>query len=297
MATGTALFDADIARDLLQKACGTVGLDAAEAELVRLGENGIYRLPGGIIVRVGRSVDNLSEARREVGLATWLCAQGVPTAPPIKVEQPVEVDGHPVTFWEEIPGPLQRGTTVDMAHVLKQLHQLQPPVELDVPPLVPFQRISNRIDAAPIDESIRMTLRSVLNELQGIWPGVVLDDQVLLHGDAHTSNLLRGTDGRLALIDLETSCVGPREWDLTLTATYATSLGWVSAEEYQAFVAVYGYDVTTSQAWPVLRRVRELRMTAWLAQKAAESTERAAEVRHRVACLVDDDLPRHWSRT
>lgn len=36
-------------------------------------------------------------------------------------------------------------------------------------------------------------------------------------------------------------------------------------------------------------------MTAWIAMHSAESDQVAAEVEHRVACLIDPDLPRHWT--
>lgn len=297
MPTATALFDADIARELLDAACEKVGLSSADAELIRLGENGVFRLASAVVARVGRAPDSLSAARREVELAVWLCTAGVPVGPPANVmDQPVEVDGHPVTFWVEIPGPLSRGSVGDMAAVLRQLHPLRPPAELGIRSLEPFHRLAERIDTSPIDEATRHALRHVLAELQVSWTDIGLDTSATLHGDAHTSNLVRGSDGRLALIDLETCCLGPAEWDLALTATYATSLGWVSTDDYADFVRTYGADVTESPAWPQLRRIRELRMTAWLAQKASESTATATEVKHRVACLLDPDLPRRWSR-
>jgi Phosphotransferase enzyme family len=297
MPTATAMFTADVARELLDAACEKAGLSSAGAELIRLGENGIFRLPDAVVARVGRAPNNLVATRREVELASWLCAAGVPAGPPARVvDQPVEMHGHPVTFWVEIPGPLSRGSVVDMAAVLRQMHPLRPPAELGVKSLQPFHRLAERIETSPIDEATRANLRAVLVELQDRWTDASLDSSATLHGDAHTSNLVRGSDGRLALIDLETCCIGPAEWDLALTATYATSLGWVSRADYADFVRVYGADVTASPAWPLLRRVRELRMTAWLAQKAGESAETAVEVKHRVACLLDPDLPRRWSR-
>jgi hypothetical protein len=78
-------------------------------------------------------------------------------------------------------------------------------------------------------------------------------------------------------------------------ATYATSLGWLPAEDYAAFVEAYGYDVTRAPAFDLLRAVRELRMTSWIAQKAAESPAMAAQVSHRIATLADPGLPRHWA--
>ena len=99
----------------------------------------------------------------------------------------------------------------------------------------------------------------------------------------------------MALVDLEDACLGPREWDLAMMGTYAKSLGWIDPATYAEFVAVYGYDVTTSPSFPTLRRIRELRMTSWMAQLATDPAV-AAQLEHRVECLLDDDMPRRWSR-
>jgi hypothetical protein len=98
------------------------------------------------------------------------------------------------------------------------------------------------------------------------------------------------------LVDFDSASTGPREWDLVPTALQASSLGWISRAEYDGFVAAYGgFDVMSSPAFPLLSRMRELRITAWSAMHAAESGEMAAEVSHRIACLADPGLPRHWS--
>src|SRR4030095_10223131 len=78
-----------------------------------------------------------------------------------------------------------------------------------------------------------------------------------VHGDANIGNLLHDDDGRPVLIDLDGCAVGPREWDLVLTAMYFDSYGWHSADEYEEFVKVYGFDVMTWRGYPVLRDVRE----------------------------------------
>lgn len=45
------------------------------------------------------------------------------------------------------------------------------------------------------------------------------------------------------LIDLDGFAIGPREWDLVLTAIYYDCFGWHTREEYEEFVRVYGFDV------------------------------------------------------
>ncbi|GAA4736690.1 phosphotransferase family protein [Phytohabitans rumicis] len=118
--------------------------------------------------------------------------------------------------------------------------------------------------------------------------------EAVLHGDAHMDNLLRTADGRLVFVDLETVAIGPPEWDLTLTALYH-ECGWFSADEYGGFVDAYGYDVRTSGAWSVLRGIRMLRMTTWLAQSAADHPEREVQLRHRIATLRDGTAPEGWT--
>lgn len=292
-------FDASMARSIVDAAMARLKLQGP-ARLLRLGENGVFLLPGRIVARVGRSPQYLPTARREVAVAHWLASTGeVPVVLPSALPQPVLVDQYPVTFWQEIPGPMSRATVPEMGATLRALHRLVLPDTVDLPDLSAFARIEDRIESAPITAEAQGRLRAVLAKLQDAWPGTATMFDLPsgpIHGDAHTGNLLRGSDGRLVLIDLETCCLGPREWDLALTATYATSLGWVSAAEYRDFVDAYGFDVTRSRSFPVLRRIRELRMTSWLAQNAQTSAAVAAEVDHRIECLLDDDLPRHWSR-
>jgi Ser/Thr protein kinase RdoA (MazF antagonist) len=137
----------------------------------------------------------------------------------------------------------------------------------------------------------------VLHEAQDDWATARFHlGTGVIHGDAHLGNVVRSVDGLVVLIDLDSVCTGPREWDLAPTGLYAASLGWISRAEYESFVAAYGgFDIMTAPAFPLLSRMRELRMTAWLAMHAAESDAVAAEVAHRIACLADPDLPRHWS--
>jgi Ser/Thr protein kinase RdoA (MazF antagonist) len=207
----------------------------------------------------------------------------------------VVVEGHPVTFWKEIPGPLEQPTMTDLGRVLRQLHQASPQVPL--PALDPWDHTPERIEQAPIGTADRQVLRDAQARVEDEWTGVefVLDPGVI-HGDAYLGNLARGADGSVVLLDFDSVCHGPREWDLVPTGLYASSLGWLTRSEYDAFVSAYGgFDVTRSPAFDVLARIREIRMTAWLGMYAGESEQVAAQVAHRVACIADPALPRHWS--
>jgi Ser/Thr protein kinase RdoA (MazF antagonist) len=265
-----------------------------QAELIRLGSNAILRLPDGVVARVARDESWTATAEREVQVARELHGAGVPCVRPWPVRQPVIVDGHPVTFWAEIPGPHRRATAAELGTVLRRLHTVAPKISL--PPLDPWDHTPDRIEQAPISAAERRVLRAVLAEVQDGWTSVRFElGTGPIHGDAHAGNLIHDADGNIVLIDFDSACIGPREWDLTPTGLYATSLGWISRAEYEAFVAAYGFDVTTVPAFRLLSRMRELRMTAWAAMHAPESDRMTAEVAHRVACLADPGLPRHWS--
>ena len=71
------------------------------------------------------------------------------------------------------------------------------------------------------------------------------------------------------MIDLDGFAIGPREWDLALTAIYYDSFGWHTREEYEDFVRVYGFDIMQWPGYPVMRAVREFLMVTWVIQKAA----------------------------
>ncbi|MEU1797909.1 hypothetical protein [Streptomyces californicus] len=118
------------ARHVLKQACSAVGLDSDGAEPLRLAENQIWRLPRQrVIVRIAR--------------------ENVPAVRLVDVEQPVEADGRPVTFWAELP-PQQHGSVKDVAELLARLHSLTTPA-IELGYLDPFVRVGERLHAATHD--------------------------------------------------------------------------------------------------------------------------------------------------
>lgn len=98
-------FSTEYAYQVLQGACRAVGETHEGATLLRLGENAIFRLAGRsspIVVRVARDLSRLEIARRELCLSRWLNSIGGVPANSVHEDipdQPIVVDGHPVTFW------------------------------------------------------------------------------------------------------------------------------------------------------------------------------------------------------
>lgn len=293
--TPPAAFTTELAEQLARRAASAAGLEHGNVELIRLGSNAIVRLSHGVVARIARDETWAETSAREVRAAAALSAAGVPCAQPWPVKQPITVDGHPVTFWAEIPGPRRRPPIAALGAVLRRLHNVH--ARVDLPALDPWVHIPDRIEQAPISGADRQTLRRILAEVQDGWASTRFEPPaVLLHGDAHLGNLSLGADGQAVLVDLDSVCIGPREWDLAPTGLYATSLGWISHTEYTSFVVAYGgFDIVASPTFPLLRRMRELRMTAWLAMHATESQATATEFAHRIDCLLDPDLPRRWS--
>ena len=292
-------FSADSTKQALADACSAAGLDPGGADLLRLGENAIYRLRSApVVARIARTVEYLPDIETEVAVARWLESVNFPSvrlAGPD--DQPLVADERVVTFWELVSERAEYGTVAELASLLRQLHGLEPPASLVLPELRPFRRVEPRIGQAELDGEDRGFLRDRLEELRGKYAGLEFAlPPGPVHGDANIGNIIRRQDdGTAVLIDLDGFADGPREWDLVLTAMYFERFGWHTAEEYDAFVDGYGFDVMSWPGYPVLRDIRELIMVTWLAQNTRESPKIAAEVGKRIADLRSGDGRRDWA--
>lgn len=282
---------------ILGQALERAGLDLPleQARPIRLGENAIIGLPG-VVARIARTGQNTA-ARREVTVARWLAEQGIAVITPLDVEQPVIVEGHAITFWEELPEHT-RGTVEDVAHLIRDLHALPVPTHLNLGYLDPFVRLPERLDdAVGLPSEDIDWLRDRLTALRQAWkdlpPG---RDHTVVHGDAWTGNVARHAGGAV-LLDLERCSVGPPEWDLVSTAIKTSSVPWLSPREYARFVQAYGgYDVTRWEGCAIMRDMRELRMTLYFVQHSAQERMRT-EAQYRVDCLRGRRGERPWRWT
>ncbi|MEU4283575.1 aminoglycoside phosphotransferase family protein [Nocardiopsis dassonvillei] len=251
-----------------------------------MGENAVWKLLGhGLIARVARSADRYAMADRGVALARWMHDHQVPVALPADLPNPVIApDGRPVTFWCEVPDP-RPATPAELGRALRALHQmpLPDPGVLELPAVATVDKVDRRLTEVDLDEDDRRFLQKMSIELNAAYTELVYDlDAGFVHGDAHAANLLASPDGQLGWVDLDGVALGQPEWDLVLTAI-EHDCGWVTPEAYTAFVDAYGYDITTSPAYPVLRQIRLLRMTSWLAQLPGKRARQ--EVSRRIGDL------------
>jgi hypothetical protein len=293
-------FTSAYAYAILARVCREVGQSAEGAGLLRLGENAIFRLGGrssAVVARVGRDPSRLPVAQRELCLSRWLTGIGHPRVVRVVEEipdQPRLVDGHPVTFWRYVPPEPDLPGVVDLALILKDLHaHRSSPCAL--PRFDPLAAVRVRLGrGVGLTEADREFLQSRCQSLDAVLPSLefVLPDGPI-HGDAHTGNLLGGA-GAAVLGDFEVASFGPREWDLVPVAVGRARLG-ITAVQWRAFVAAYGFDVCAWPGFSVLREVRELGMTTWLAQNVGESAAIAREVALRLRCLRNGDHDREWT--
>jgi hypothetical protein len=103
-----------------------------------------------------------------------------------------------------------------------------------------------------------------------------------------------GRLGNPLLADFDGYAIGPRDWNLVLTALYYENFGWHTAEEYRTFADTYGYDIVQWPGYPVLRDVREFLMEAWLSQNAGHDPKVAAELAARIEDLRTGASRRGW---
>jgi aminoglycoside phosphotransferase (APT) family kinase protein len=281
----------------LHIACRQVGIDATDAELIRAAENTLYRLPGAVVARVTRK-GQLKAACKETRVSRWLLQAGVPVVEVVPdIPQPVEVDGRAVTFWRELPVH-HEGSIEQVADVLRQIHRLQPPTSVDLPPLAPFVRLEQRIaESIVLGEDDRTWLLKHLHRLQerykdlprGLSPGAV-------HGDAWGGNIVATAAGPVVL-DLERFAYGPPEWDLTSVAVDHFTFGSTSAQQWAQFCKRYDHDVTEWAGYSILRDARELRKVTFAAQMAGQRPGLREQAEYRLACIRGERGPRPWNWT
>jgi aminoglycoside phosphotransferase (APT) family kinase protein len=290
-----AEFSSSAGLPILRTACQQAQLGSDGAKLLRIGENAIFQLASApVVVRISRSADRLPRVQREICVARWLAAAKVPAVRvDDEIEQPMMVDGHPVSFWHAVTGGEPTPDHNDLARLLAAYHAT-PDCPCDLPIFEPLRisesRLAKATGVASQDlDFLRHRIADLKEQFEHLDFALPVGP---IHGDAHTRNLL--TDhGQVVLIDFEAAAIGPREWDLLPTSIAVQRYG-LPEEQYREFAATYGFDVRTWDGYPVLREIRELTMTTWIMQNVLESDAIAAEFALRVTSLRDKDQQRAW---
>src|ERR1035438_6135858 len=115
-----AEFSSSAALPILREAWQQAGRSSGGGGRLRIDETANFRLPSApLVVRISRSADRLPRVKRELCVARWLAAAEVPAVRVAEeIEQPLMVDGHPVSFWHAVTGGEPAPTHVDLARLL-----------------------------------------------------------------------------------------------------------------------------------------------------------------------------------
>jgi hypothetical protein len=65
-------FTEENARRAVTSACQRLDLPSAEAVLIRIGSNAVFRVDGNIVARAGLSSGHEENARKQIDVARWL---------------------------------------------------------------------------------------------------------------------------------------------------------------------------------------------------------------------------------
>lgn len=280
--------------DRLIAACEQAGIRHNEPHLLSLGDSATVVVNDEVIAKITRFPGQQEIAHREVAVSRWLASADLPAA--AAIGDAVDLGRYSVTFWERIPDH-RSGTPAEVAAYLARLHATPIATAPDLVEVQPFVRVADRINASVLDDPDKEFLRQRLADLQAKWPPSTELPRAVIHGDPNTGNVVATPDGQVLVLDFERFSIGPPEWDLTLLATSYDTCRWISTSQYDDFSTTYGHDVTTASAYPILRDIRELRMTSWLANKADQDPAIRAEVEYRIACLRGRHGSRPWEWT
>lgn len=281
----------------LEQVCKRTGLSPAGAELIRIGENAVFRLQEPVIVRIARTSRYADAAAKEVAVARWLESAGYPATRALAVEQPITVDGRVATVWESVSKREEYGDIHQVATLIRDLHNLALPDDLELPELDPFVRADTRLaKVRGVSDDDLEFLHAGLADARRKWSELEFElPRGPVHGDANIGNVIRAEDGHAVLIDLDGFATGPREWDLIQTAMFYDRFGWHTREEYETFVDIYGYDLLEWSGYPALASIRERLMTIWLSQKAGDDERSTAEVHKRIQDMRTGASRRDWA--
>lgn len=279
------------------------GLTEPDVQLVRFHQNAVYRLPShGLTVRIYGPEDGAAKARLMIAFAEFLKDKDLPA---VRLsdrfpDQPFDIDGRQVTIWDW----LASDDTVDGGYrafgkALRDLHAVSRSFDYPIAALDPLKKIRNRLDRLAAVGRLADRHLDILEASYGraleLAPGLMQPrlGAGVLHGDALRKNAVQ-SGGRMHLIDFDSVCRGPLEWDIAPTLVAEKRLGLGTAE-CDAFLAGYGIDRSALPDIEPAMIVKQLSMTVVLCLKARESDAIDAEINRRLQAWNAWDFGTAWN--
>jgi aminoglycoside phosphotransferase (APT) family kinase protein len=235
--------------------------------------------------------------------ALWLKERSFPAVrvSPIEIAQPLNLLGCQTSVWQWIvadePG---QDSAFAFGQLLRRFHDLPATDAPSVPDFDQMTRIRQRFDRIRAAEIISKEAEALLTGVIG--RAAAMADSLgntrlgrgILHGDAMPGNAVQSR-GVMVMIDLDSVCAGPREWDLV--PMYVTSKRFFPNGErrWHAFLKGYGVndgDLPDLQAASI---IKQLSMTIYLCLSAGQSANIDAEIARRIRVWETWDLAGRWT--
>jgi Ser/Thr protein kinase RdoA (MazF antagonist) len=278
-------------RDELHAVCDVAGLDDRHAVLLHALSNAVYHLPrGGLVLRLAAdTAPQVERARKVVAVSRWVAEHGGPALAPTDLSQPVLAASTVATVWPYLPPSTP--DPVALGAALRELHAITAPA----PPVPAYRPLTRLLEALNLDTARDTPALSTeqhawltdhADQLRAAYSVVAAAsalDAGLIHGDAHTSNLLRDpATRRWVLIDFDHAAHGPRELDLLYAAPDHFHQ---PAADRDAFTRGYGHDLLRWPGWTTLRDISEAHSLASYIRRAPTTPPAAAELACRLHSL------------
>jgi aminoglycoside phosphotransferase (APT) family kinase protein len=293
----------------LDEIAATADINTNGACLMRYTMNAVFHLPAEDMVLRIAPVGHISTVRQTAAVAAQLAVLDLPTvrlAPGFT--EPIASRAWAATAWTYLPQPAgYRHQLVDLTTPLLSLHavgnlglslpqwdvvgrcerRMQEAMSATPPAMTYLAAWTKRELHLPLDEVADRLLRRCAEMRRTLATARWTIPIGVIHGDAHAGNLLNAQNG-VVLIDLDSISTGPREWDL-VPAAHGVERFSDPREQYDDFVAAYGFDLLASPNWPVLRDVRELQLVTSVIAYLPGRPDVADELGHRLRSFLAGD--------
>lgn len=270
--------------------------DSGEVELLRSGMNYVFASPTTVI-RMGQANE---EAEAQVDLAQYLIGMGIRVPAPLTTPT---INGPTIiTVWERIPTTNEAIDYQQLGEVLAKVHRIEADLLPTTRPVPLFSearwlQVEQNLEAVRhsgiLDRQDIAILKAASLDING-WKDLVDGaGLVVCHGDVHPQNVLM-TSGEVVLIDWDTICLGPPQWDHAALMTWAQRWGG-EPDAYDNFASGYGSDFRSNPTALSLARLRLLAPTINLASRASRDERFKAELERRMQYWRGDTEAVAWT--
>ncbi|MGI9612451.1 MAG: aminoglycoside phosphotransferase family protein [Acidimicrobiales bacterium] len=212
----------------------------------------IHLEAAGVVVKAGQWPNSQPGMLREHAVCRELHALGEPGAEPLGEPVTDHETGMVATLWNHVePRPIGVPEPAELASCLGRVHRAMQQTTTHLPDYRHWfdlfaMSLYDDDEMTNLEAEGRHDLRVAFEALR---PRVDSHQSspVRIHGEPHLGNHLRTNDG-LILIDFETVCIGPVEWDLA-------SLEPEVAEHYDGFL--------DEMLLELLRTMNDIRIATW----------------------------------